>query len=120
LQEVISFSKSAADWFARGDAEAKRLIVKNVGSNFSLAGKKLSIQAAFPFSRGAFFGTILLGCRQREDVRTASRAENEKVAFLKDLKDIAADPATANLVATIRQLRARLEPASAAHRELAA
>lgn len=118
LREVISFSKSAADWFARGDDAAKRLIVKNVGSNFSLAGKKLSIEAAFPFSGAASFGTIPTRCRQWEDVRTFARTQNEpEGALLKDIKDIADDPASADLLASIRLLRARFEPAQEVHPE---
>jgi site-specific DNA recombinase len=116
FQEVTSFSKSAVDWFIRGDDAAKRLIVKNVGSNFSLTGKKLSIEAAFPFSRSALFGAIQLGCRQREDARTLARMQNaQRDALLKDIKDIANDPASADLLASIRKLRNRFEPDQEAH-----
>jgi len=110
LQEVISFSKSAAKWFSRGDDAAKRQIVKTVGSNFSLAGKKLSIEPAFPFTLGAILGGIPRGCTQGEDVRTFSGSPNERSeAQLKDIKDIVSDPASADLVIAIRQLRAQFE-----------
>lgn len=121
LRDVILFSKSAANWFANGDDAAKRLIVKSVGSNFLLTAKKLSIEAAFPFSLGGLFGAIPTGCRQRDDVRTFSEAGNlDRSTLLKDIKDIAADPACAGLAAAIRQLRAHLEPAPEAPRARAA
>jgi DNA invertase Pin-like site-specific DNA recombinase len=49
-RELISFSNRAADWFAHGDDESKRLILQTVGSNLALKDKKLSIEAAKPFA----------------------------------------------------------------------
>jgi site-specific DNA recombinase len=49
LEDLISFGNSAAKWFAAGDDETKRLIVRTACSNLSLNAKKLSIQAAKPF-----------------------------------------------------------------------
>ncbi|WP_439476965.1 recombinase family protein [Brevundimonas sp.] len=49
LRDLLRVSNQAADWFSRADGEEKRMILKLVGSNPTLAGKKLSIQAAIPF-----------------------------------------------------------------------
>lgn len=49
LRDLLRVSNQAADWFSRADGEEKRMILKLVGSNPTLAGKKLSIQAAKPF-----------------------------------------------------------------------
>lgn len=46
---VAEFSNRAVDWFQAGDEDVKRLIVKTTGSNLSLAGRKLSIEAMEPF-----------------------------------------------------------------------
>jgi DNA invertase Pin-like site-specific DNA recombinase len=46
---IVSFSKYAASWFVAGNPETKRLILETVGSNPTLRGGKLSIQAARPF-----------------------------------------------------------------------
>lgn len=111
LQDVISFSQSAAKWFCSGDDDAKRRIVKTVGSNFTLSCKKLSVQAAKPFCVTPLSGAIQPGCRLGEDVRTFSEPGNSRdQAFLKDIKDIAADPQATELLSTIRQLRAQFDP----------
>lgn len=49
LRDLLRVSNQAADWFSRADGEEKRMILKLVGSNPTLAGRKLSIQAAKPF-----------------------------------------------------------------------
>jgi site-specific DNA recombinase len=46
---ILTLNK-AADWFVGGDEEDKRLIVSAALSNLTLNSKKLSIQAAIPFS----------------------------------------------------------------------
>jgi hypothetical protein len=73
---LISFSRRALDWFRAGDSETKRLILECLGSNPTLTGKILSIQAAKPFSTAANIETIpkLLGVV--EDIRTLY-AEND-------------------------------------------
>jgi DNA invertase Pin-like site-specific DNA recombinase len=110
LQDVISFSSQAVNWFAQADADEKKLIVKTIGSNFTLTGKKLSIEAAKPFRLGGLFDPIRERCGFRDAVRTFSDApENGAERLLKDIKDMAADPAITGLLADIRQLRARFE-----------
>ena len=57
LRDLLRVSNQAADWFARAVGEEKRLILKLVGSNHTLADKKLSIQAAIPFVEVAKLNT---------------------------------------------------------------
>ena len=71
-QTLLSFNKYAVDWFAKGDAALKREIVKLVGSNPTLKGKKLSIQAAKPFQLTLEMASVLLLCGLRNDVRINS------------------------------------------------
>jgi DNA invertase Pin-like site-specific DNA recombinase len=53
LDLVILLSKYAVEWFAGDNDEDKRVLLKIVGSNYQLKGKKLSIQAAKPFFSNA-------------------------------------------------------------------
>jgi DNA invertase Pin-like site-specific DNA recombinase len=46
---LLSFSNLAVSWYLQGDREAKRLILRSVGSNLSLMNGILSIQATKPF-----------------------------------------------------------------------
>lgn len=48
MSTLISFSNRAADWFLRGDDQIKRLILATVGSNLTVRGKILSIEARKP------------------------------------------------------------------------
>lgn len=108
LQEVISLSNHAMNWFIEADADGKKLIARTVGSNFTLTGKKLSIEAAKPFRLEGLFDPFRQRCGFREDVRTFSDApESGAERLLKDIKDMAADPAIVGLLDDIRQLRAR-------------
>jgi hypothetical protein len=49
-QNLFLFSNRAAYWFAHGGIDEKRLILATVGSNPSLMDRKLSMDAAYPFS----------------------------------------------------------------------
>ena len=69
-ESLISFNKMAVDWFLAGDDDTKRLILKTVGSNFSIKGKKLNIEAVKPFSVGVGNYEILQRCGFVDDVRT--------------------------------------------------
>lgn len=53
LTDFISFSSRAADWFRKGTPEIKRLILKTTGSNPTLMGKILSVEARKPFFQTA-------------------------------------------------------------------
>ena len=59
LHNVISFSNQAGNWFERADIKAKQLILKTAGSNFSLAGKMLSIEAMKPFVTTPKLGPVI-------------------------------------------------------------
>ncbi len=66
---ITLFSNQAADWYERGDPDTRRLIVRTVGSNLSLAGKKLRIEAAEPFYRWSDARSIPRLLAVMEDVR---------------------------------------------------
>lgn len=101
LEAVISFSNYAADLFETADARTKRLILKIAGSNLTLAGKKLSVQAAKPFLPLLELATCPSLLASVDDIRTfslmeevGSALENEPkreefVEALYELKDLA-------------------------------
>lgn len=70
FESVVLFSKQAVDRFWSGDPETRRKILELVGSNSSLRGKKLSIQAARLFRWRGENPNILSGRGDVEDVRT--------------------------------------------------
>lgn len=53
LAASVSFCKLAADWFRASDGPRKRLILEIAASNPTMAGGKLSLQAAKPFQRAS-------------------------------------------------------------------
>lgn len=115
LRDVISFSNQAVNGFLQADVDGKKLILKTVGSNFSLAGKKLSIEAAKPFRLGGLFGPVLQRCGFGDADRTFFDVpETAAERLLKDIKDMAADPETVGRLNDIRQLLARFETEAAA------
>jgi len=79
LQEAISFSNQAVDWFRAGDDETKRLILKTATSNLFMSGKKLSIEAAKPLSALSILATcpsLLAGLRE---ARTCPPSQARKI-----------------------------------------
>jgi hypothetical protein len=70
---LISFSNLAVFWFDNANLEEKRLILNSVGSNLTLAGKKLSIQAIEPLNNIPKIHSILELCTVEHDVRTFSK-----------------------------------------------
>lgn len=70
FESVVSFSKQAVDRFWCGDLTTRRRILELVGSNFSLRGKKLSIQAVKLFRWRGENPNILSGRAHVDDVRT--------------------------------------------------
>jgi hypothetical protein len=81
FESVVSFSKQAVDRFWNGDLKTRRKILELVGSNFSLRGKKLSIQAVKLFRWRGENPNILSGRGQVDDVRTF-RSQSEAEAWL--------------------------------------
>lgn len=121
LREVISFSRCAVDWFLLGDKAARLLIVKTVGSNFFLKGKKLSVDALKPFGVNPSFALIPRRCTVVEDVRTFDGETKPQVdRLLKDISDSLDDPETAIMLSNIKLLRDRFAPESPGHLEEAA
>jgi site-specific DNA recombinase len=70
FDETISFSTMAVEWFRHGDDDVRRLIVQVVGSNPRLRDKKLSIEAAFPFTKAPPSRRFLQRCSYIKEVRT--------------------------------------------------
>lgn len=101
MRDLLRVSNQAADWFSGTNGEGKRTILKLAGSNLTLTGKILSIQAAKPFVEVAKMNTCpsLLG--DRDDVRTRKgmRALIERIAV---------PLMTEEAVGLLREVRARL------------
>lgn len=83
---LISFNDRLASWFARGSDAVKRQIIRTVGSNPTLADRKLSAQATKPFMLRAEEPVFLYGCGQGDDIRT--RFEHRDPGLLKLVEEI--------------------------------
>ena len=70
VMAVVSFGNRAAAWFMAGDDAVRKIILKTIGSNLTLRGRKLNIEAAFPYSTPPESATFLALCRFVNDVRT--------------------------------------------------
>lgn len=92
LTDLISFRNRALDWFQRGDAATKRTICEITGSNPTLAGKKLSIEARRPFRMSG-------DCRNGSDLRAA----------VEDVRKLASDPEFKMVLYKIRMLWQEME-----------
>lgn len=108
LHDVILFSNQAGNWFQQADLKAKRLILKTAGSNFFLAGKMLSIEAAKPFVAPPQSGSILQQRTAVEDVRTI---EAQAQHLLSKVADVATDPDAARMIGNIRHLQTQFATA---------
>jgi hypothetical protein len=105
-RDVISFSRQAVEWFERGDAAVKRLIVQTAGSNFFLKGKIVSIQAAKPFIAPPFSAEFLRLCGDGEDVRTfPPRLKAEYDSYVQTLSESFDDPGCAKIPERLEALR---------------
>ena len=96
-RELISFSNRAADWFARGDDQSKRLILQTVGSNLLLKSKKLNIEAKNPFVALASFAS-----------------SPRRLAVVDVVRTFADDDDFQRIINNIRMLTNRFEPHSPA------
>jgi site-specific DNA recombinase len=67
---LVSFSLRAVSWFLAGDVEMKRLILAVAGSNPTLKGREVNIDAAKPFQRQPDAGDFPQMWSTVEDVRT--------------------------------------------------
>lgn len=88
VMTVVSFGSRAAAWFMAGDDTLRKRILKTVGSNLSLRDRKLSVEAAFPYSiqhESTRFRTL---CGLVNDVRT--RYINRDPTLLKLIEEIRA------------------------------
>lgn len=110
VREVLSFSVLALLWFLEGEDEDRRLIVQTAGSNPTLVGKKLSIEAAKPFVR---LGDLVDCLRVRgdlDDVRTLQVNERAQVRqHIDAIREALEAPECAHIIPNIRKLRARAD-----------
>lgn len=130
LEETVSLSKCAVDWFSNAENAAQRFLLQTVGSNFFLTSRKVSVEAVKPFRSTPISTDFSQQCGVVKDVRenggtpcagrtTDDGVENlpmlpaelrpEAEQFLKDITDAANDPATATILANIKLLRAQFE-----------
>jgi site-specific DNA recombinase len=79
-RNLFLFSNRAVFWLAHGTIQEKRLILATVGSNLSLGGKKLNINAKKPFELLRTRSHIPNWCTIVNDVRTFFR-EHEDVSI---------------------------------------
>lgn len=89
FQHVVSFSKYGVEWFRDTDPETQRMIVKTVGSNFSMTGKKLSGEAVKPFRTTPKSSQIIQRCASGKEVLTETSLAQQGQAFLNDIDRVA-------------------------------
>jgi site-specific DNA recombinase len=105
LRDVILARSKAVEWFRRGTSRDKRLILKTVGSNPTLSGKKLSIQAAKPFVPTINPTARSLLCGVGQDVRTCPEDMKPLVTkFIRETMTALNDPASDELRQSLRKL----------------
>jgi DNA invertase Pin-like site-specific DNA recombinase len=93
---LVSFSNRAASWFEAGDLRTKRLILFIVGSNPLLKDKTLNIDARKPFRRWTKPGEF-----------------SEWSRFVKDVRTLADAGELTEMLAAVREVSQRMNPASA-------
>ena len=79
---LVSFRFRAVSWFQAGDVEMKRLILAVAGSNSTLKGREVNIDAAKPFQRQPDAGDFPQLWSTVEDVRTGIRNNDPEMLRL--------------------------------------
>jgi len=79
-RNLFSFSNRAIFWLAHGTPTEKRLILSTVGSNLTVTGKKLNIDARKPFEILKERNGVSTWCTIVRDVRTFFR-ENPEITI---------------------------------------
>jgi site-specific DNA recombinase len=113
--DIILFGNKAANWFARGHDESKRMILQSAASNLFLKGKKVSIQAKKPFSQVTNLHHFPHRLGVVDDVRTL-RGKFARVA--RDVANELQSEDGKNILRNINTLRERFESKSPAHQTL--
>lgn len=83
-QLLISFGNQVLSWFKSGTIDIQRLIVKTLGSNYTLANKKLNSDGVKPFSFRVEQPRILYMCSFIDDVRTRFESQDPELLKLID------------------------------------
>ncbi|MGE0356500.1 MAG: recombinase family protein [Burkholderiales bacterium] len=98
FEDTVALSTMATEWFRVGSDDVKRLIAHTVSSNPTLKGKKLSVEAAFPFKVMQVVSPYRVWCGFVEDVRTKLLSNNkdflERVEQIRVIKEKVDAPGT--------------------------
>ena len=81
---LISFSNCVVLWFQHGSNDVKRLILKTIGSNFTLTDKKLNIDLTKPFMMVPNMSSIPNMCSFVKNIRTLIEQNDEETARVID------------------------------------
>ena len=110
----LTFSNRAVSWYEQGDDDAKRLILRSIGSNLSLANRILSIHAAEPFRERPQLADCLYLRALREDIREMWSDHNfqQRLGSVRKLIAMFADGASSVSPADDASISARREEAA--------
>ena len=107
-QMLVSFGSEAAKWFEVTDDRTKRLILKSVGSNYTLTDKKLSVEARKPFVWVSKSDTCLRWRGAVEDVGSIEKmpSRQQMSRMLKRLREmsVSRDPEFLETIALVRKV----------------
>lgn len=107
-QAAISMRNQAVEWFRAGDDAERRLIFETTGSNPTLVGGKLSVQAAKPFVAGPDFDELLRLCRSVEDVGTCPTEVTARIRqFVAETVASLRDPSLVEISVRLTELARR-------------
>lgn len=110
---AISMRNQAVEWFRTGGDAERRLIFETAGSNPTLIGGKLRVQAAKPFVAAPVLPVSLWLCRSVEDVGTCPVEMRLQVRrFMSGTFAALQDPSSATIVAHLKELGSRHQPRS--------
>lgn len=108
LQDLMSFSNQAVDWFRRSDDEHKRLIIKTVGSHLTLTDKILSFEAAQWWRELAKYLPCPSKLGGQVDVRTLELDSVAADEHLRPFLDTLRAPEISEQLSAIREIRCRV------------
>jgi site-specific DNA recombinase len=113
---LILFNSRAAEWFLQGDDCVKRQIVESIGSNLTIKGKIVNIEAKEPFSTASELADSLRQLGDVDDVRTRRISKKSRLRnILKRIRAALDDPECESLINNIRLLKERFDPKAPAN-----
>lgn len=108
--DVSLLSKRAVKWFSEGDALTKRQILKTVGSNLTLKGRILNIEAKKPFSLNGQSAHCPHRRAVIDDVRTNHTKCDDVRQRMREYHEYFRSEDGKRLLEQIRELRRIFEP----------